>query len=131
VLAFLLGVATLPPFVARALHSPVGDFAMFTRIDRYRLELSVLGPSGREAITRAELAPHLSRDAQLVVLPVGGDGFGSDQGDLLASGLGDLGRLLCELRPQAHLASVRLGRAAFARPEFTWRESLTDCSGAR
>lgn len=53
----LFALATLPPFVARALQSPVGDFAMFGRIGRYRLELSVLEPAGSEAISPAEAGP--------------------------------------------------------------------------
>jgi hypothetical protein len=127
----LFALATLPPFVARALGSPVGDFAMFSRIGRYRLELSVLEPTGSETISRAELAPHLSRDARPVILPAGGLGFGDDQADLLEWGLSDLGRLLCELRPDAVSATVRLGRSALGASDFHWTESLTACSGRR
>jgi hypothetical protein len=131
VLLLLLALATLPPFVARALHSPVGDFAMFSGVGRYRLELSVLEPTGNRAISRAELAPHLSRDARLVILPTGDQGYGDDQADLLEWGLSDLGRLLCELRPAASSATVRLGRSALGAPDFRWTESRTPCRGGR
>lgn len=130
-LVLLLAIATLPPFVARALASPVGDFAMFSRIGCYRLELSVRDASGSVAISGAELAPHLSRDARLVILPAGGRGFGDDQADLLESGLSDLGRLLCELRPNAWSATARLGRSALGAAEFRWSESITTCSSGR
>ena len=130
-LVLLLAVATLPPFVARALASPVGDFAMFSRIGRHRLELSVREAAGSVAISGAELAPHLSRDARLVILPAGGQGFGDDQADLLESGLSDLGHLLCQLRPHALFARARLGRSALGAAEFRWTESITGCRGGR
>ena len=130
-LVLLLAVATLPPFIARALHSPVGDFALFSRIGQYQLEVSVQGPSGSEVVEPAELAPHLSRDARLVLLPPGGRGFGDDQADLVESGLADLGRLACALRPQAKSAKIRLGRTAFGRDELHFTESQTACAGVR
>ena len=104
---------------------------MFSRIGRYRLALSVREASGSVVISGAELAPHLSRDARLVILPAGGQGFGDDQADLLESGLSDLGRLLCELRPHASSATVRLGRSALRDANFRWTESNTACGPGR
>ncbi len=131
VLAALLMLFALPPFVARALGSPVGDFAMFSRLGRYHLELSVLSAAGQEAISLRELRPHLSRDARAILTPAAGTAFGQDQADLLEWGLADIGRLLCELRPNAHTASVRLARGPLHAHELTWTESTTVCRRER
>lgn len=66
-----------------------------------------------------------------MILPAGGQGFGDDQADLLESGLADLGRLLCQLRPNAVSATVRLGRSVLGASDFHFTESLTPCSGGR
>ncbi len=126
-LAVLLAVIALPPFVARALGSPVGDFAMFSRVGRYHLELSVVRAAGKEAVSLTELRPHLSRDARAILMPAAGSGFGQDQTDLLQSGLADIGQLLCELRPNASAANVRLGRGPIRSRELSWTEATTVC----
>ena len=131
VLLTLLALFTLPPFVARALGSPIGDFAMFSRIGRYHLELSVITPQGDTIVPLRELKPHLSRDARLIILPAASNGFGQDQTDLLQTGLTDIGRLLCELRPEARSAKVRLARGSVEATQVTWTESITPCRPGR
>jgi hypothetical protein len=126
-LVALLALFTLPPFVARALGSPIGDFAMFSRIGRYHLELSIVTPERETIVPVRELKPHLSHDARLIILPAASNGFGQDQTDLLEAGLADIGRLLCELRPDARTARVRLGRGPIEPGAFVWTESTTLC----
>ena len=109
---------------------------MFSSIERYHLELSVSTPAGTTLVPVSSLAPHLSRDAKFVILPAGSNGFGKDQTDLLAGGLGDLGHLLCELYPAASSARVRLGRGPLprlgsrepaARGPLYWQEASVTC----
>jgi hypothetical protein len=60
VLAVLLLLATLPPFVAQASGSVVGSYTMFNRIERYHVELSVVLPEGeRRVLLRS--SPRTSR----------------------------------------------------------------------
>src|SRR5450755_2865232 len=82
-LVALLALFTLPPFLARALGSPIGDFAMFSRIGRYHLELSIVTADGGVPVPVRELKPPVSRDARLIILPAGSNGFGQDKTDLL------------------------------------------------
>jgi hypothetical protein len=84
---------------------------MFTRVERYHLELSAELPGGSRRILPSELEPHLSRDARRVVLPAEGYGFGQEQVQLLAQALPDLARLACELEPSARSVSLRLFHA--------------------
>ena len=126
-LVALLALFTLPPFLARALGSPIGDFAMFSRIGRYHVQLSIVTPAGEAPVPLRELGPHLSRDARLIILPAASNGFGQDQTDLLEAGLADIGRLLCQLRPEARTAKVRLGRGPIEPGTFVWTESTTLC----
>jgi hypothetical protein len=135
----LLALGLFSPFVARAFGFPIGDFSMFTRIERYHLELGVNTEAGFESVPVPSLARHLSRDARAVILPAASNAFGKDQTDLLAGGLGDLGRLLCELHPNALSATVRLGRGALPGqaaerstppPELRWTKTTVSCPRA-
>ena len=114
-LGLLLASTIGTPFVARLREYPVGDWAMFSSIERYHLDLSVSEPTGTTIVPVRSLAPHLSRDAKFVILPGASNGFGKDQTDLLAGGLADIGALLCELHPAASSADVRLGRGPLPR----------------
>ena len=133
-LALVFTVGT--PFLARALDWPIGDYAMFASIGRYHLDLSVSDAARAQAVPVASLASHLSRDARFVILPAASNAFGKDQADLLAGGLGDLTRLLCELHPTAISARVRLGRGPLprqgsrepaARGPLAWTEVSAQC----
>jgi hypothetical protein len=105
-LSALVLLAVAPPFVARAVGSGPFAFGMFTRVERYHLELHVQEAGGWRELELRELAPHLSRDAARVILPARGYGFGQEQVQLLGGALPDLARLACRLRPAAR--SVRL-----------------------
>jgi len=131
-LVFCVGM----PLLSRALALPIGDYAMFARIERYHLDLSVTDAAGTQVVPVRSLASHLSRDAGLVILPAASNGFGKDQTDLLAGGLGDLTRLLCQLHPSALRAGARLGRGPLprqgsrvpaARGPLTWTEASSPC----
>jgi len=107
----LLLLAVLPPFVGRALGSGPFAFAMFTRVERYHLEVRAALPGGSRRFSLSELEPHLSRDARRVVLPAQGYGFGQEQVQLLEQALPDIARLVCELEPAASTVSLRLFHA--------------------
>jgi len=133
-LALVFTVGT--PFLSRALDLPIGDYAMFASIERYHLDLSVTDATGTQVVPVASLASHLSRDARFVILPAASNAFGKDQIDLLAGGLGDLTRLLCQLHPSAFSARARLGRGPLphqgsrepaARGPLAWTEVSTPC----
>ena len=111
IFACLFLAAVLPPFVAQALGSGPFAFAMFTRIERYHLELRAQLASGTRRLRLRELSPHLSRDAARVVLPGEGYGFGQEQVQALERALPDLARLVCRLEPSARSATSELFRA--------------------
>jgi hypothetical protein len=124
VLCGLLALVLFPPWAARAFGWPVADFAMFSRVERYHLDLSVELGHYWQPVPVGSLAPHLSRDARTVILPAASNGFGKDQTDLLEGGLRDLVRLLCELNPRAARARARLGRGPL--PSQSSRKLSTD-----
>src|SRR5688572_8950405 len=106
----LLFLAVAPPFLARACGTRIGAFGMFARLERHHLEIEVVRPSGSNRLALGRLVPHLSRHARLIVLPAAGYPLGADQVELLAGGLHDLARLVCELEPFASAARVRFYR---------------------
>ena len=110
VLAVLLLLATLPPFVAQASGSVVGSYTMFKRIERYHVELSVVLPEGERRVLLRSIAEHLTRESRSMLLPADGYALGADQVDVVAETLPDLARLCCELHPTAHAAHARLVR---------------------
>lgn len=112
VLVGLLLLAFGAPLLARGFGSVAGRYSMFTRLERYRIELEVRTPKGPERVRLRELKPHLSQEAQRILLPADGYALGADQVDLVAGGLGDLTVLLCTLRPDANSAKARLLRGS-------------------
>lgn len=135
-LALAVSLLFATPFVARLSDFPIGDYAMFARIERYHLDLMVDEPTGSRGVPVRSLAPHLSRDARAVILPAASTGFGKDQTDLLAGGLTDLTQLLCELYPAATGARARLGRGPLPpqgsrepaeRAPLVWQEVSQPC----
>ncbi|MGC4095289.1 MAG: hypothetical protein QM756_46670 [Polyangiaceae bacterium] len=106
----LLLLAILPPFVAQAFGSSIGSYTMFNRLERYRLELRASMPAGDVDIPVRALAPHLSREAKIILMPAAGFGIGADQVDVVDEGLEDLARFVCDLQPRA-----LSGRAALVR----------------
>jgi hypothetical protein len=110
VLAVLLLLATLPPFVAQASGSVVGSYTMFNRIERYHVELGVVLPEGERRVLLRSLAEHLTHESRPILLPADGHALGADQVDVVAETLPDLARLCCELYPRARAARARLQR---------------------
>ncbi len=110
VLAVLLVLATVPPFVAQASGSVVGSYTMFNRIERYHVELGVALPEGERRGLLRSLSQHLTRESRPILLPADGYAMGADQVDVVAESLPDLARLCCELYPTARAAHARLVR---------------------
>jgi hypothetical protein len=108
VLCLLLALATVPPFVAQASDSVVGSFTMFNRVARYHLELEVSEGGPPRAVSVRSLGPHMNRMQRVIVLPAEGEAVGADQIDVVAAGLPDLARLVCELHPRATRARAEL-----------------------
>jgi hypothetical protein len=131
VLLALSLLAFAPPFVAQASGTFVGAFTMFSRLERYHLELGIVTASGEEPVNLSTLRPHLSRDARRVILPAQGYAVGADQVDVLAGGLVDIARLVCELRPSANAAQVRLYRGPFGRRETALTQAEQPCRPAQ
>lgn len=125
VLIGLLLLAVLPPFIAQALGSTVGSYTMFNRLERYRLELRAETPGGHVDMPVRSLAPHLSREARIILLPAAGFAIGADQVDVVNEGLGDLARLVCELQPTARSASAALLRESMNAPKARRRREVT------
>lgn len=130
VLCALLVLATVPPFVAQASGSVVGSFTMFNRIVRYHLDLSVVGSDGERRVSVRSLAPHLSPEARPIVLPAEGYAVGADQVDVVATGLPEFARLLCDLHPGAHRARARLVQDPFDQRDTLVRSAEVPCPGA-
>jgi hypothetical protein len=127
----LLLLAVLPPFVARAFGTGLGAFAMFTRLERYHLDLGVQTRAGEERVEVRSLAPHLSRDARQIILPAASHGFGQEQIDELAGGLADIGVLLCALRPDAVSARARLSRGPLHGRDRATSDVVVACTPSR
>jgi len=120
-LCVLLVMAGSSPFVARALDSGPFAFGMFTRVERYHLEVRAELATGSRRLRLSELAPHLSRGARRVVLPAEGYGFGQEQVQLLRQALPALARLVCQLEPSASRVSLRLFHAPVGADELRRR----------
>jgi hypothetical protein len=131
VLALLLALACVPPFVAQATGSVVGSFTMFEEMLNYHVELAVLTDTGERRVTLRSLSPHLSPEAQAILVPADGIAVGADQVDVVATGLGDLARLACKVHPAARRARARLADAPFGSNAERLRESTVDCGDAR
>lgn len=108
----LLGLAAAAvASVAIGSGSGIGTFAMFTEPVEYRLEIFTRAEDGFPTrVPLREVRPHLSRDARRVLGGAHRFVVGETNARLLASGLGDLAKLTCRLRPDATFAEVRLER---------------------
>jgi hypothetical protein len=132
VLCALLALATLPPLLSQASGSVVGSFTMFNRVVRYHLELRVQEDDGTERrISVHSLAPHLSRAARPILLPAEGHAIGADQVDVVAHGLFDLTRLLCDLHPRAERARATLTQDPFDTQKTLERAAELGCRSER
>jgi hypothetical protein len=131
VLFGLLLLSVAPPFVSRAFGSYVGASTMYTRLERYHLQLSVQTPTGAEPVSLRSLAPHMSRDARNTLLPAEGHAVGADQVAIVAGGLGDLAHLLCSTHPQAISARAQLERSGLFDPQVTFQVADRPCGSDR
>jgi hypothetical protein len=131
VLCALLALATVPPLVAQASEAVVGSYTMFHRIVRYHLDLGVVEQGTERAVSVRSLAPHLSRPARPILLPADGQAIGADQVDVVANGLPDLARLLCDLHPGSERARVRLTQDPFDTRETLERSADLSCRSVR
>jgi hypothetical protein len=131
VLCLLLVLATVPPFVSQATHSVVGSFTMFNRVLRYHLDLEVREDGRTRPVTVRSLAPHLSRMSRAILLPADGQAVGADQVDVVANGLGDLTRLLCDVHPNAETVRARLIQDPFDAAQTSERNAERACGGSR
>jgi hypothetical protein len=100
---------------------------MFDRVERYHLDLGVKVGGTERRVSVLSLAPHLSRQARPVLLPAEGYAIGADQIDVVAFGLGDLTRLLCELHPAAERSTARLTQDPFDSTKTRERSAELDC----
>jgi hypothetical protein len=126
-LCALLALATLSPLVSQASGSVVGAYTMFHRMVRYHLDLGVVERGAERAVSVRSLAPHLSRPARPILLPADGQAIGADQVDVIANGLPDLARLLCNLHPGSERARVRLTQDPFDTRETLKRSTELSC----
>lgn len=130
VLTALLVLAFAPPFLAQASGSVVGSFTMFNRIERYHLETWIETEQAERSVRLRVLAPHLSPEAARILLPAEGYAVGADQVDVVANGLADIARLLCELYPNARGARVRLVRDPFDLARASEQQAKLSCAVA-
>ena len=127
----LLLLATLPPFLARALGSGPLSFGMFAEVERYHLEIRAELAAGSRRLRLAELTPHLSRDAARVVLPAEGYGFGHEQVQELRAALPDLALLVCQLEPTASSVTLHLFHAPVSASDLKRGGSIPALGMAR
>lgn len=127
VLIALLLLAVLPPFVAQAQGSVVGSYTMFHRLSRYHLELGAVGSGGEQRVEVRSVAPHLSREARVILLPAGGMAIGADQVEVAEAALPDLARLVCAVTPSAKLGRARLSRDPFDARRTTHQAAEVEC----
>jgi hypothetical protein len=115
-LALLSILATVPPFISQASGGVVGSFAMFARLDRYHLDVTVETAGGARRVLLSDLAPHLSRDARRMLIPADGYAASAGQAELVQGGLGDLATLVCALYPGESLVRVVMSRGPMDGP---------------
>ena len=109
--------------------STVGAFRMFTDLVRYRLQIDAVDAGGAvHPVAPESLARHLGRDARRIIVPAGKPIYGETAASLLASGLPDLGRLVCRLTPSARVVHVTLERDAVDGPLPPLKRDVT-CGG--
>jgi hypothetical protein len=109
VLALLLSAAL--PALSTVTGSSVGAFRMFTDLTHYHLTVHRMSDPGAWSVVPLDrLAPHLGRDARRVILPAQQWALGETNSELLAGGLEDIGRLVCELERDARAVEVTLFR---------------------
>ena len=110
-LVLLTALIIAPPVLARILGSGVASFGMFTHFVRYHLDISMRASDGvNQRVPVARLVPHLSRDARRVIAPAERWFIDETHVELLGRGLEDIGRVVCELMPDAKSVRVRLIR---------------------
>src|SRR5688572_9262998 len=131
VLCALLALAVLPPLVSQASGSVVGSFTMFNRVVRYLLDLTVREDGAERRVSVHSLAPHLSRASRPILLPAEGQAIGADQVDVVAHGLADLTRLLCDLHPRAERARATLRQDPFDERKTLERAAELACRSER
>lgn len=131
VLLGLLMLAVLPPFAAQAVGSTVGSYTMFGRLERYHLELTASTPDGAVAVPVRVLAPHLTREARIILLPAAGFGIGADQVDVVREGLVDLARFVCDFEPRALSARAVLMRESMHAKGVMRHEAVVECAPRR
>lgn len=131
VLCLLLALAVVPPFVSQATHSVVGAFTMFNRVVRYHLDLEVTEAGRSRQVTVQSLAPYFTRMSRAILLPADGDAAGADQVDVVAHGLDDLARLLCDVHATAERTRVTLTDDPFDRRLTRQRAAERSCRSGR
>jgi hypothetical protein len=127
VLLALLLLAVLPPFVAQAQGSVIGSYTMFHRLSRYHIELGAVGPDGERRVELRSVAPHLSREARVILLPAGGQAVGADQVEVAEAALPDLARLVCAVTPGSSFGRARLSRDPFDAALTTHQSAEVAC----
>jgi hypothetical protein len=131
-LVVLLALACAPPLLLQAFGDGPGSFAMFTRPERYRLRvLSTRADRSRVYVPLARLAPHLGKDARRIIIEAEDWYVGETHVALLASGLGDLGRLVCQLEQDALTVDVVLERASILHEPKPTQVEQVSCGAAR
>jgi hypothetical protein len=127
----LLLLALAPPFVAQAQGSVVGSYTMFHQLSLYHLDLTAVFGEERHRVELRTLAPHLSPEASVILMPAGGRAVGADQIDVVAASLPDLARLVCALHPGADRGSARLSQDPFDATRVTQRAAEVPCPSRR
>jgi hypothetical protein len=127
VLCLLLALVVLPPFAAQVSGTVVGSYTMFSRLERYHIELVQKDTAGQHRLSLRALRPHLSPAARRILLPAEGHAVGADQIDLVVDGLADLARLVCALTPGATSATARLTRDPFDSSRESAHEASVRC----
>ena len=109
ILAALVVCAALP-IASYVTGSTIGAFRMFTDLTRYQLAIDVDTARGRQPFALERLSPHLGRDARRIILPAVRPVIGETSSELLAGGLGELGRLVCALERGSRSIELTLRR---------------------
>jgi hypothetical protein len=104
---------------------------MFSALERYRLIIAVRSSAGERRLPLSRLTPHLSYDARRIILPAASGGLGRDQTSLLAAGLPDLARLVCQLEADATSVRLTLLRGPVRARELSPTELELSCSTRR
>lgn len=119
----------MPPVASALGAGEIGGFRMFTRFERAQLSIEAeLGDGTRVPIRSSEIGRHAGPDARRTLMPADRGFVGEVAVASLDAALGEIGRLACELRPEARAIELTLYRSNATGAATNTRRERVPCA---